>query len=104
MHYFEIQAGVLRRFSFSPMAQSRVAKYVIVYSTFESRNMQNDIAIIMLDRPLLFNRWIRQACLPNLSTAGYQWEKGPTTLSKCVAIGWGAIQEHGPDRKTNFAH
>nr|XP_012227219.1 PREDICTED: serine protease nudel [Linepithema humile] len=96
-HYFEVQAGILRRFSFSPTAQSRVAKYVIIYSSFENRHMQNDVAIIMLDRPFLFNRWVRQICLPNLSTAGNDWAKGPMPQSKCIAIGWGATKEYGPD-------
>jgi hypothetical protein len=81
-----------------------MARYVVIYSTFENQNMQNDIAIIMLDRPLLFNRWVRQVCLPELKTAGSDWKNGPTPLSKCVAIGWGATKEYGPDRKTNFNH
>ncbi|XP_014475627.1 PREDICTED: serine protease nudel [Dinoponera quadriceps] len=88
-HYYEVQAGTLRRFSFSPMAQSRKARSVLIHADFNGNNMQNDIALIMLDERLLFNRWVRQACLPA------EWQ--PTPRSMCVAIGWGATREFGPD-------
>ncbi|XP_070512102.1 serine protease nudel isoform X2 [Cardiocondyla obscurior] len=96
-HYFEIQAGILRRLSFSPMAQLRKPKYVLVHPGYAKREMQNDIAIIMLDRRLLFNRWVRQACLPSLATAGREWKEGPSPQSVCVATGWGAVKEDGPE-------
>lgn len=98
-HYYEIQAGTLRRLSFSPMEQSRRAKYVIIHPNYVKKEMQNDIAVIMLDKPLVFNRWVRQTCLPALETAGPEWKEGPSPESLCVAIGWGAVKEYGPDRK-----
>lgn len=101
-HYYEIQAGILRQLSFSPMAQSRRAKYVIIHPGYVHEEMQNDIAIIMLDKPLLFNRWVRQVCLPELNTAGSNWKEGPLPQSICVATGWGAVKENGPERKIDF--
>ncbi|XP_050451697.1 serine protease nudel-like isoform X3 [Cataglyphis hispanica] len=96
-HYYEIQAGTFRRFSFSPTTQSRKARFVITHPDYESENMQNDISIIMLDKPFLFNRWIRQACLPSPSILGTEWNKEPSPLSMCIAIGWGALREDGPN-------
>lgn len=81
------------------MAQSRTAKYVIIHPGYVKREMQNDIAMIILEKPLLFNRWVRQICLPALDTAGPQWREGPSPQSVCVAIGWGALRESGPDCK-----
>lgn len=101
-HYYEIQAGILRQLSFSPTTQLRKVKYVIIHPGYVERQMQNDIAVIMLNKPLLFNRWVRQVCLPELNTAGHEWKKGPSPQSVCVAIGWGAVREYGPERKIFF--
>ncbi|XP_036149068.1 serine protease nudel [Monomorium pharaonis] len=96
-YYFEIQAGILRQLSFSPSTQLRKVKYVIIHPDYIERHMQNDISVIMLDKPLLFNRWVRPVCLPELETAGHEWKEGPSPESVCVAIGWGSIIEHGPE-------
>lgn len=97
-HYYEVQAGALRRLSFSPTVQWRKARNVLTHAGFNSHIIQNDIALIMLDERLLFNRWVRQACLP----ADSEWKLEPTPQSTCVVVGWGAMEEFGPDSKTNF--
>nr|XP_018909286.1 PREDICTED: serine protease nudel [Bemisia tabaci]XP_018909287.1 PREDICTED: serine protease nudel [Bemisia tabaci]XP_018909288.1 PREDICTED: serine protease nudel [Bemisia tabaci] len=91
-HYFEIQAGVLRRFSFSPQRQIRYVTNVIVYENYNRVDMRNDLALLKLDRPLIFNRWVRQICFP-LNKPPF----GPKTGEICSAVGWGALHEHGPD-------
>ncbi|XP_078053187.1 serine protease nudel [Augochlora pura] len=96
-HYFEIQAGLLRRFSFSPMAQSRKARYTIIHPHYISQDMSNDIGMIKLDDPLRFNRWVRPVCLPDLDLLGDMWRQKPAVNSTCIAIGWGATRENGPD-------
>lgn len=98
-HYFEIQAGVLRRFSFSPQRQIRYVTNVIVYENYNRVDMRNDLALLKLDRPLIFNRWVRQICFP-LNKPPF----GPKTGEICSAVGWGALHEHGPDReyKNNY--
>ncbi|KAL6265616.1 hypothetical protein P5V15_002410 [Pogonomyrmex californicus] len=96
-HYYEIQAGILRRLSFSPMAQLRKAKVIVIHPGYEKNEMRNDIAVITLDKPLFFNRWVRQVCLPALNTAGPEWKEGPSPESMCIAVGWGALKEYGPD-------
>ncbi|XP_043512078.1 serine protease nudel-like isoform X2 [Frieseomelitta varia] len=93
--YFEIQAGVLRRNSFSPMSQFRRARYMILHSQYDPRSMRNDIAMIMLDDPLRFNRWVRPICLPGPDLLGPMWRNKPEPNSTCIAIGWGAVKEFG---------
>lgn len=101
-HYYEVEAGVLRRFSFSPTAQLRKVTYVTLHPSYEVTSFHNDVALVMLNKPLLFNRWVRPICLPTVSTAGPEWEQGPTPQSICVVVGWGAVRELGPDRKIKF--
>ncbi|KZC07967.1 Serine protease nudel [Dufourea novaeangliae] len=96
-HYFEIQAGMLRRFSFAPMAQSRKARYTVIHPQYDSNDMRNDIGMIMLDDPLRFNRWVRPVCLPEANILGSMWRHKPEAGSTCIAIGWGATREFGPD-------
>ncbi|XP_012280703.1 serine protease nudel [Orussus abietinus] len=96
-HYYEVRAGILRRFSFSPTGQSRRASYIVPHHYYDKHIMKNDIALMKLDEPLNFNRWIRPACLPQASTAGPNWRQGPLPQTNCVTIGWGATVEHGPD-------
>lgn len=63
--------------------------------------MKNDIAMVKLDTPLLFNRWVRPVCLPSIGRGsfGEDWMWAPAGGSICTTIGWGAIREKGPDRK-----
>ncbi|XP_015117186.1 serine protease nudel [Diachasma alloeum] len=91
-HYYEIQAGLLRRYSYSPMAQSRRARYIVPHPAYNRATMANDIALIKLNEPLRFNRWIRPTCLPQ-----DMWNFDPTPQTTCITIGWGATVEHGPD-------
>ncbi|XP_026666589.1 serine protease nudel-like isoform X2 [Ceratina calcarata] len=96
-NYFEVQAGILRKSSFSPMAQTRKARYIVPHPQYNSKDMINDIAMIMLDDPLHFNRWVRPVCLPGRSLLGSMWRFKPEPNSICVTMGWGALSEHGPD-------
>ncbi|XP_076396173.1 serine protease nudel isoform X3 [Megachile rotundata] len=96
-HYYEIQAGMLRRFSFSPMSQFRKARYAIAHPSYSGRDMTNDIGMIMLDDSLRFNRWVRPVCLPERDILGSMWRVEPEPGSTCLAIGWGATSERGPD-------
>lgn len=56
--------------------------------------MQNDLALLYLDKPLQFNRWVRPICLPFNLPSSF-----PPPGTMCTAVGWGALVEHGPDRK-----
>ncbi|XP_057339605.1 serine protease nudel [Microplitis mediator] len=91
-HHYQIFAGLLRRFSFSPMAQTRQAKFIVPHPEYVSRTMTNDLALIKLNEPLRFNRWIRATCLPIPA-----WGNIPRVNETCTTIGWGATVENGPD-------
>lgn len=93
-HYYEIQAGVLRRYSFAPMEQTRTVVNIIIHEKYVQSVMQNDLALLHLGEPLQYNRWVRPVCLPFNLPATFPL---PGTL--CTAVGWGATVEHGPDRK-----
>ncbi|XP_050596291.1 serine protease nudel isoform X2 [Bombus affinis] len=93
--YFEVQAGILRQNSFSPMSQSRKARYTVMYSQYNARHLQNDIGMIMLDDPLRFNRWVRPVCLPGPNLLGPMWRNKPEPNTTCIAIGWGTTTEYG---------
>ncbi|KAK2585023.1 hypothetical protein KPH14_008548 [Odynerus spinipes] len=96
-HYYEVQAGMLRRFSFSPMAQSRTARVLVIHPNYDPSTMRNDIGMIMLNAPLHFNRWVRPACLPDKNIPGSIWKQVPPVDTMCVVMGWGALTENGPD-------
>uniref|UniRef100_A0A1B6DXW5 Peptidase S1 domain-containing protein n=1 Tax=Clastoptera arizonana TaxID=38151 RepID=A0A1B6DXW5_9HEMI len=90
--YYEIQAGMLRRFSFSPQEQTRSVSHILLHSMYNKTKMQNDLALLKLSDKLKFNRWVRPICLP---AAEPPWGPLPGTI--CTAVGWGATVEHGPD-------
>lgn len=61
--------------------------------------LKNDIALINLDNPVKYNRYVRPICLPSEITAGQNFMRNPEPNTICSAIGWGATSEHGSDRK-----
>ena len=82
----------MRRFSFSPVEQTRAVSHIIVHSQYDRSVMKNDLAVMRVEQPLRMNRWIRPVCLPPK-----EWGPNPGTF--CTAVGWGATVEHGQDRK-----
>lgn len=94
-YYFEVQAGMLRRFSFSPAEQTQPVSRIVLHDRYDRSDMRNDLALIKLKDPLRLNRWVRPVCLPPRD-----W--GPPAGTVCTAVGWGATVEHGPDRKYSF--
>ncbi|XP_044258893.1 serine protease nudel-like [Tribolium madens] len=95
--YYEIQVGILRRFSYSPMEQSRWATVAIPHESYNKRSLKNDIALMKLSKPVRFNRYVRPICLPSEMTAGDDFLRGPKPNTVCVTVGWGATVEHGTD-------
>lgn len=61
--------------------------------------MKNDIALMRLEKPLFFNRWVRPICMPGKGKSSLEddWVWGPAGKTKCTTLGWGAIREKGPD-------
>ncbi|CAK1598802.1 unnamed protein product [Parnassius mnemosyne] len=96
-HYYEIQVGMLRRFSFSPQEQNHRVTHVIVNQNYNQEDMKNDLSLLRVKPGIQFSRWVRPICLPGPETAGPNWRVGPEPGTICIAVGWGATVEHGPD-------
>ncbi|XP_072940091.1 serine protease ndl [Epargyreus clarus] len=96
-HYYEVQVGMLRRFSFSPQEQNHRVTHIIVNKNYNRQDMKNDLSLLKVFPALQFSRWVRPICLPGSTTAGPDWMWGPAPDTMCTAVGWGATVEHGPD-------
>lgn len=82
------------------MEQTRTVSDIIVHEKYDRMLMSNDVALMKLQRPLYFNRWVRPVCLPHMDDGTREALWGPMPGTNCIAVGWGAIKEHGLDRKT----
>ncbi|XP_045026749.1 LOW QUALITY PROTEIN: serine protease nudel [Daphnia magna] len=88
--HFEIQLGMLRRSSYSPLEQTRAILFIYVHPNYDPRTLENDIALLRVQKPLQLNQWTAPACLPSL---GYV----PRNDTLCTVVGWGNVQENGPE-------
>ncbi|XP_032513112.2 serine protease nudel [Danaus plexippus] len=96
-HYYEVQVGMLRRFSFSPQEQNHRVTHVIVNQNYNQEDMKNDLSLLRVKPGIQFSRWVRPICLPGPEVAGADWMWGPPAGTTCTAVGWGATVERGPD-------
>lgn len=83
------------------MVQTIRVDAVQVHDSFNRADMKNDLALLKLASPLLFNRWVRPICLPGpmVSSKKNDWIWGPKVGTICTTVGWGATMEKGSDRK-----
>ncbi|XP_018321822.1 serine protease nudel [Agrilus planipennis] len=95
--YYQVQAGVLRRFSFTPMEQIRTVSAIVSHQLYDKASLKNDLALMKVSDPFKFNRYVRPICLPTEITAGSNYLRGPSPGTICTAVGWGATVEHGSD-------
>jgi hypothetical protein len=86
---------MLRRSSFSPLEQTRAVVSVYVHPKYDPFTLENDITLLKVQEPFQLNQWAAPACLPSL---GYF----PQNDTLCTVIGWGNVQENGPECKTKF--
>lgn len=98
-YYYEVEAGILRRFSHSPMQQTRFVSHIIAHNAYDRANLKNDLAMMKLSEPLTYSRYVRPICLPSEFISGKDYLKEPTPGTICTAVGWGATVEHGTDRR-----
>jgi len=94
LYVYEIQAGMLRRFSWSPYEQTRQVLEVFVHEGYDSTIFKNDIALLKLENELSLSKWISPACL-----ASPDKSHDPKPKQECTVIGWGNLAEstQGPD-------
>ncbi|XP_050343182.1 serine protease nudel [Nymphalis io] len=96
-YYYEVQVGMLRRFSFSPQEQNHRVTHIIVNHNYNQEDMKNDLSLLRVKPAIQFSRWVRPVCLPSPEVAGADWMWGPPAGTICTAVGWGATVERGPD-------
>ncbi|XP_040157483.1 serine protease nudel isoform X2 [Anopheles arabiensis] len=96
-HYFEVRSGMLRKRSFAPQVQITRVTHMIVHHAYSSSLMANDIALMRVEHPFHYNRWVRPICMPerHRTTDDRDWIWGPKAGTVCTAIGWGALRERG---------
>ncbi|XP_053674751.1 serine protease nudel [Anopheles nili] len=96
-HYFEVRSGMLRKRSFAPQVQITRVTHMIIHHAYSSALMANDIALMRVEHPFLYNRWVRPICLPerHRTTDDRDWMWGPKAGTICTAVGWGALRERG---------
>uniref|UniRef100_A0A182K055 Peptidase S1 domain-containing protein n=1 Tax=Anopheles christyi TaxID=43041 RepID=A0A182K055_9DIPT len=101
-HYFEVRSGMLRKRSFAPQVQITRVTHMIIHHAYSSSLMANDIALMRVEHPFHYNRWVRPICMPerHRTTNDRDWIWGPKPGTVCTAIGWGALRERGgaPDQ------
>ncbi|XP_058066271.1 serine protease nudel [Anopheles bellator] len=96
-HHYEVRSGMLRKRSFAPQVQVTHVTHMIVHHAYSSTLMANDIALMRVETPFHYNRWVRPICLPekHRTTGDRDWIWGPKPGTVCTAIGWGALREQG---------
>ena len=60
----------------------------IVHRHYDDDTMENDIAILKLAKPLVFNKYVQPACLPDKT---YSYPTG----ENLIISGWGSLVEGG---------
>ncbi|XP_059086215.1 serine protease nudel-like isoform X2 [Tigriopus californicus] len=86
-YYFDILVGMLRKNSKSSLQYSRKVVKVVINEEFDSTYLKNDVAMLKVDKPFIFNAFAGQACLPTSP------EMSPQVGDICYAAGWGNKRE-----------
>lgn len=66
--------------------QTRIPKYIYMHESYDVTDFENDVALIVLSEPFVFNSFIQKILLP---------EQGQQFQGNVTASGWGAMQVTG---------
>ncbi|XP_054716411.1 ovochymase-2-like [Uloborus diversus] len=102
---WRIHLGNHRKFDVDVGEQIRYPERIIIYddispTTFEQNGIydfMHDIALIKLNAPVKFTKYVKPVCLPDMMTT-------LDANSNCYAIGWGATRGSGSSDKLKQAH
>lgn len=83
-----LRAGQPRRDTFSKYEQELHPAELFLHENYEMATVDNDIALIKLDKPIKFNDHVRPACLPKS-------EERLRTGTRCTVYGWGKQGDNG---------
>ncbi|KAL2104106.1 hypothetical protein ACEWY4_000974 [Coilia grayii] len=72
-------------------AQYRNVKKIIIHSDYSDNTFDNDIALLLLSKPLQFTNHVQPVC-----TIANQTEEGNLNFSTCFISGWGSTFHEGP--------
>ncbi|XP_059154109.1 uncharacterized protein LOC131939665 [Physella acuta] len=88
LKYWKVKAGSTRRFAYSAYRQVRTPKAIFKHPMYNTATVDSDIALILLDKPLAMNDFVRSICLP---------DKPADIGTRCYATGWGKVETSAPD-------
>ncbi|XP_078039351.1 uncharacterized protein LOC144471309 isoform X2 [Augochlora pura] len=85
--YWVARIGATRRGSFpSPYEQVLRLDYISLHPEYIDNGFINDIAMLRLEKPVIFSDYVRPICLP---------EAEPKSGTMCTVTGWGQLFEIG---------
>ncbi|XP_031830880.2 uncharacterized protein LOC116426286 [Nomia melanderi] len=85
--YWVARIGATRRGSFpSPYEQVLRLDYISLHPEYIDNGFINDIAMLRLEKPVIFSDYVRPVCLP---------ETEPKSGTMCTVTGWGQLFEIG---------
>ncbi|KAL4240966.1 Transmembrane protease serine 2 [Mactra antiquata] len=77
-----LRAGQPRRDTYSKYEQELHPVELILHENYAAATVDNDIALVKLDKPIIFNDHVRPACLPTS-------DEKLRTGTRCTVYGWG---------------
>ncbi|XP_033331814.2 uncharacterized protein LOC117223567 [Megalopta genalis] len=85
--YWVARIGATRRGSFpSPYEQVLRLDYISLHPEYIDNGFINDVAMLRLEKPVIFSDYVRPICLP---------EAEPKSGTMCTVTGWGQLFEIG---------
>merc|ERR1719336_2241222 len=69
--------------------EMRSIQQILIHPAYKHQNYDNDLALLKLETPISFNKYILPICLPPTNL--------PITGKKGFVTGWGEIYENGPN-------
>ncbi|GFU23909.1 prostasin, partial [Nephila pilipes] len=90
--YWVARLGLLRRGTelTAPSEQVRRVIQIFLHPEYEDKGFINDIALLRMDRPVLFSDYLRPVCLPTVQEDAGLWHG-----RHCSVVGWGKLYEIG---------
>ncbi|XP_075585755.1 uncharacterized protein LOC124495271 isoform X3 [Dermatophagoides farinae] len=91
--FWTARSGVLRRGSLQKTLYEEIRRIdrVFIHPDYVDRGFINDIALLHLDRPLQYSKYIRPICLPDAEDSHI----GRWNNQLCTTVGWGKLYENG---------
>ncbi|KAM9307675.1 acrosin-like [Gastrophryne carolinensis] len=85
-HSWRLVVGAHQLSKLGSETQIRRIARKIEHERYEAKSEKNDIALLFLDKPVTFSKYIQPACLPGISaTLKY--------MTECFIVGWGVLKE-----------